>query len=241
MRVLVLFLVIVTFGFLTTQVHASPVTTEEQVTTTEAVVTTTELITETAPVIEVIDGTIYINGTELNKEQAITLLAYYIDNSLGPYLKVLGWTTAGVATGLFGLAVLLISKIGKNTLAKVNLKKASEDTATVKLDIDANRQDTKKLEAKTIKSQALNSLALEGITVLMANSSNPAVAGRASKFQEDALRVLALDDNIPDALQIAGSAAKNIAEVIVGETLKKVDAEKQRLLNSLTDDENKEG
>ena len=224
------------FGFVkveATNLTTEPITTEEQI--------TEDVITEETPFEFDIDedGTIYINGDEVSKEKLIELLTFYLNEQFGEYLGPLAWILGVIALAIVSIALIFIKKLGLLIKTYRDLNVTNSQAVTIKSNVDENTAAIKQAEARAAKSEAMNSVLLEMTYQLFANSSNPQLVALASKYKEDTQKVLAIDDNIPDALQIVKKAGAAISTAIIGDSIKQAELKKQALIDQINN-QNKE-
>jgi hypothetical protein len=225
-----MFALFFSFGFVT--VSASEVTTTETITTQEGV--TTEAVTETPFDFDIDDsGTVYINGQEVSKSQLIEMLTLYLNEQFGEYLGSLAWILGIIATMIVSGALLLFKRLGTLIKTYRELNVTNTQAVTVKSNVDENTAAIKQAEARAAKSEAINSVLLEMTYQLFANSSNPQLVALAPKYKEETQKILAIEDNIPDALQIVKQTSNTIAKTIIGETIKQTELKKQALIDQI--------
>jgi len=221
------------FGFGFAKVSASDLTTTETITTQEEVTTAT--VTEETPFEFDIDddGTVYINGEEVSKAKLIELVTLYLNEQFGEYLGPLAWVLGFIALAIVSIALIFIKRLGTLIVTYRDLNATNSQAVTIKSNVDENTAAIKQAEARTAKSEAMNSILLEMTYQLFANSSNPQLVALASKYKEDTQKVLAIDDNIPDALQIVKQAGLSISNALIGETVKQREVNKQALIDQI--------
>jgi len=214
----------------TTEATTEPPTTEEPATTAET--------TEEEP-LEIIIGedSITIGDVELSRDELEILLASALEQYADPLLKTFGWSAAALATAIVGVGLWLISKLVKNTIEQRNNRLAysttHEATKATNQNINSQTSQLKSLDARLAKSEAMNALLVQGMTTLMAKSSNQSIAESSASFKAEAERVLAIKDDISDVKQIIETAGKTVAKAIVGETVQKIKDKRAKLLADL--------
>lgn len=209
--------------------------TTEEVTTEEV---TTGAVAEDGLDIYIDDeGAVYIDGVKLTKEQLLQITYEALEENFGSEIATVLIVVVASILALLGFGTWGITRVTQNIRATRDLKATNDKVVNVGDDVDKNTASILKLESREAKSQAMQALILKGLSIIMANSTNQNILGSASSFKEEVDRVLSIDDNIKDALQIVKSASKEIKETVIGETVQTIKAKKNEILNSMIDEE----
>jgi hypothetical protein len=229
-----MFAALMFFGFVATNVTYAAETTEE---------VTTEETTENAVENEGLDiyvdddGAVYIDGVKLTKEQLLQITYEALEENFGSQIATVSIVVVVAVLALLGFGTFGTTRITQNIRATRELKKTNDGVVGIKDNVNENSDAIYKLEARAAKSQALESLVLEGLSLIMANSSNEKILGSAATYKEKVDKALQIKDDVGEALKKVADSAKAINETSVGETVKNIKVAKKKIINSMLDEE----
>lgn len=210
--------------------------TTETVTTEET--TTGEEISEDDLNIQIgDDGAVYIDGVKLTKEQLLMITYEALEENFGSEIATALIVIVISILSLLGVGTWGITRLAQNIRASKEVKRTYDNVVEVGKNVDSNTDAVKKLESRVAKSQAIESLLLEGLNIIIANSTNQVILGSATSYKEKIDKVLSIDDNLVEALSKVEEASKNIKNTAVGETAKQIKAAKKKIINSMIDEE----
>lgn len=183
------------------------------------------------------EGNFVVNGIELTKEEVTKIAFKYLDENFGDKLGAVGGIVIGVIVILIGMGAVAIKKVATNTSETRELNKTNSKISDTKESVDTNTTSIQKLEAREAKTQAMIGEVLKGLNIVMANSTNPNILGAAQGYKSGVEKVMNIDDNLKESLNIVKQATKDIKEVFVGKTAEEKKKERAKILNQMNNEE----
>lgn len=218
--------------------------TTEQPTTEEA---TTEEIVTNEPVTEPAEseqsfyindeGNFVVNGIELTREQLMRISYEYLDDQFGDKLGAIGGVIIAVIVVFIGLGAYGIRKISNNVLETRKLNQTNNEVVKVKDGVEENTAAIKRMDAREAKREAMNAKILEGLSLIMANSTNPNLLGAAQTFKAGAEKIMNIEDNLDEAVDYIKTATKEVKNIIVGSTAEENKKKRAEIIKQMSKEE----
>lgn len=201
--------------------------------TTEEVIETEEVVeSEEYDIYVDNNGTLYINGEELDQDQLQQIITSYLVDNFGEVLGQYQWILYIVGSVITIGVVLIIRKLGQLIFAWRELNSTNETAITLQPEINNNTTAIRDVELKASKNETLLSLNLEMMLDLMANSSNKAYVTKATYYREQIQKALKTETVI-EKTNFVKDVVNVVKETEIGKQLETTVEEKKDLINEI--------